>query len=319
MSVFIGEKNKRVELAERKDAINPNLLLSSRDFSANWTVQNAAVTSDSYNGGNVVSIHPGGRGSNPVTQAIQTPPSQPVTWSVYAKADNAGDKLHSELWGNSGKTEQALTTDWCRYTFHGTFVPTHPLTYFWGVSGNKGDIYIALPKLEIGNTATPWCPAYDDYAWTSDITSLQNAVNNINSTRTPIVTGTTGDNLFDFKTSQIRLYPGNGKLCKNLPAAANTQWFTVQYIFESPNKDGIAIYRSPANEVWTIGNNGGIYNTSWVKLANSDDISDLQNQIQQLKDNQFEVQTFTDATAAANWEAQRPGKRMAIVNSQKRG
>lgn len=53
----------------------------------------------------------------------------------------------------------------------------------------------------------------------------------------------------------------------------------------------------------------------WQKIATSDDISNLQNQIQQLRDNQFEVQTFTDATAAANWEAQKPGKRMAIVNS----
>lgn len=50
-------------------------------------------------------------------------------------------------------------------------------------------------------------------------------------------------------------------------------------------------------------------------IAWKTDVKDLQNQIQQLKDNQFEVQTFTDATAAANWEAQRPGKRMAIVNS----
>lgn len=53
---------------------------------------------------------------------------------------------------------------------------------------------------------------------------------------------------------------------------------------------------------------------SWNQIAWQSDIIDLQNQIQQLKDNQFEVQTFTDATAAANWEAQRPGKRMAIVN-----
>lgn len=55
--------------------------------------------------------------------------------------------------------------------------------------------------------------------------------------------------------------------------------------------------------------------TEWQRYADQSDITDLQNQIQQLKDNQFEVQTFTDATAAANWEAQRPGKRMAIVNS----
>ncbi len=49
-------------------------------------------------------------------------------------------------------------------------------------------------------------------------------------------------------------------------------------------------------------------------IAWKSDVNDLRNQVQQLKDNQFEVQTFTDATAAANWEAQRPGKRMAIVN-----
>ena len=132
---------------------------------------------------------------------------------------------------------------------------------------------------------------------------------------TPIVSGAGGDDLFAFKSNQIRLYPGNGKNCKNLPPASNAQWFTVQYIFESPNGDGVAIFRSPANEVWTIGNNGGVYTTHWEKLANSNDISDLQNQIQQLRDNQFEVQTFTDATAAANWEAQKQGKRMAIVNS----
>ena len=49
-------------------------------------------------------------------------------------------------------------------------------------------------------------------------------------------------------------------------------------------------------------------------VAWKSDINDLRNQIQQLRENQFEVQTFTDATAAANWEAQRQGKRMAIVN-----
>ena len=132
---------------------------------------------------------------------------------------------------------------------------------------------------------------------------------------TPIINGAGGDDLFAFKSNQIRLYPGNGRNCKNLPPASNTQWFTVQYVFENPNGDGVAIFRSPANEVWTIGNNGGSYTTTWTRLANSGDISNLQNQIQQLKDNQFEVQTFTDANAAANWEAQKQGKRMAIVNS----
>lgn len=49
-------------------------------------------------------------------------------------------------------------------------------------------------------------------------------------------------------------------------------------------------------------------------IAWKSDINDLRNQVQQLRENQFETQTFTDANAAANWEAQKPGKRLAVVN-----
>lgn len=63
-----------------------------------------------------------------------------------------------------------------------------------------------------------------------------------------------------------------------------------------------------------IGGNGNA--PVWHEdIAWKSDVNDLRNQVQQLRDNQFEVQTFTDATAAANWEAQKQGKRMAIVNS----
>lgn len=132
---------------------------------------------------------------------------------------------------------------------------------------------------------------------------------------TPVINGSTGDDLFAYKTNQLRLYPGNGLNCENLPPAQNKQWFTVQYVFENPNGDGVAIYRSPLPEMWISGNNGRIYGT-WHKIATGDDITDLRNQIQQLRESQFEVQTFTDANAAANWEAQRPGHRLAIVNKQ---
>lgn len=50
-------------------------------------------------------------------------------------------------------------------------------------------------------------------------------------------------------------------------------------------------------------------------IAWKSDVSDLRNQVQQLRENQFETQTFTDANAAANWEAQKPGKRLAIIQS----
>lgn len=81
-------------------------------------------------------------------------------------------------------------------------------------------------------------------------------------------------------------------------------------------------FRSNGSEVAAIYSNGHFSGTvDWSNVwghpdvATHADVSDLRNQVQQLRDSQFEVQTFTDANAAANWEAQRPGKRMAIVNS----
>ena len=155
---------------------------------------------------------------------------------------------------------------------------------------NGGNISIAIPDISGKANST-------------DVASLQNTVNNINSTRTPIVTGASGDDLFAFKTNQIRLYGGNGLACKNLPPATNQNYFTVQYFFEGPNDNGVAIYRSPYNEIWTAGCNGGFYTTSfsgggWIRVANSVDIATLQNQINQ--QNQTIQSLITRLTNAEN-------------------
>lgn len=120
--------------------------------------------------------------------------------------------------------------------------------------------------------------AVNGKANSTDVASLQNTVNNINSTRTPIVVGASDDDLFAFKTNQIRLYNGIGNTCKNLPPATNTNFFTVQYVFEGPNDNGIAIYRTPSAEIWIIGCNGASYTTGWVRLVNSVDLSSKANQ-----------------------------------------
>lgn len=167
------------------------------------------------------------------------------------------------------------------------------------------------------------------------LSQFADAINSINSTRVPLVNGSGDDDLFAFKTNQIRLYPGNGKNCKNLPPASNTQWFTVQYVFENPNGDGVAIFRSPANEVWMVGNNGGSYTTGWTRLANSGDISNLQNIINQqnqtiqsltsrltnaeneinyIKANYVEGRTFpaSQEAQAEAWENEKP-TRLAMI------
>lgn len=107
----------------------------------------------------------------------------------------------------------------------------------------------------------------------------------------PVIRGNDGDDLLAYKTNQLRLYV-DVKNCKNLPPASNTKWFTVEYIFENPNGDGVAIFRSPASEVWLNGNNGGNY-SNWLRLANAGDITNLQNAIN-AKANSSDVYSKSD-------------------------
>ena len=149
-------------LTDKKVIGGRNYILNSGDFSSNWLINNATPTGDSYCGGKVVSLNKNGNGYDSLSQQVQTTTSQTVIWSVYAKADNNGDCLHTELWGGGGAKDQALTTSWSRYTFQGTFGSINRTLYFWGASGNKGNVQIALPQLEIGTVVTDWKPAIED-------------------------------------------------------------------------------------------------------------------------------------------------------------
>ena len=164
------------------------------------------------------------------------------------------------------------------------------LAVFNGNSQRLTQLYFADDGMDVFVRSYAWhngklaWDSWNQIAWKNDVTALQNTVNNIDSTRTPIVAGASGDDLFAFKKNQIRLYNGNGKNCKNLPPAKNTNWFSVQYIFEGPGDNGVAIYRTPANEIWTAGCNGASYTTNlsgggWLRVANANDITNLQNQI----------------------------------------
>lgn len=52
-----------------------------------------------------------------------------------------------------------------------------------------------------------------------------------------------------------------------------------------------------------------------VDVASKAQITDLQNQISELKDSSFEVQTFKDEASGKAWEAQKAGHRLAIIQS----
>ena len=148
-----------------------NLLTNTGDLSANWSGITSISTTTEYNG------HPSMVFTLPTsTQQLANQHlslgilqnSTQYTASFWAKADNAGDKAHIELWGGNGNTNFVLTTDWVLYTAIVTSASdvntnnSHSWCYFGVPSGNKGNVYIAEPKLEIGTTATPWSPAPED-------------------------------------------------------------------------------------------------------------------------------------------------------------
>lgn len=87
-----------------------------------------------------------------------------ITVSLYAKAAAAGTRLSVRVCDN-GEVQQttALTTAWQRisFTFHGLKTPSRAIGIWFD---RAGTVWIALPKMEVGNKATDWSPAPEDVA-----------------------------------------------------------------------------------------------------------------------------------------------------------
>ena len=143
---------------------NRNYLLNSRDFSSNWVIgPTVSIESQTFLGGKIAKINSGGDGNNALKQEYVDRIPGILTWSVWAKADNLGDTLHTELFGGGGITDQTLSQGWQKYIFHGAMDPFSYKIFFWGPSTNKGSVYIALPSLKSGMTVTDWTPAPEDF------------------------------------------------------------------------------------------------------------------------------------------------------------
>lgn len=80
--------------------------------------------------------------------------------SFLARADVAGDRIHSEVWGSRYVLDATLSTRWRLYTMPYGFVrATQAQVYFNGISGNAGAVYLALPMANRGTTPAAWAPA----------------------------------------------------------------------------------------------------------------------------------------------------------------
>lgn len=144
----------------------------------------------------------------------------------------------------------------------------------------------------------------------SDVSALQNKANISSSLFRQIQNSNNWNDIFGVGNpnnvlTSLRIDAGgSGALLNNFAAGIG---------FGGRDTKGVLSVAYTDHQARITGGNGT--GPVWSEdIAWKSDVNDLRNQVQQLRENQFETQTFTDATAAANWEAQRPGKRMAIVN-----
>ena len=196
------------------------------------------------------------------------------------------------------------------------YVITHTKKGWGSVTVISQDNYYWQNVLN-GNNWSGWVK----YATNVDITNLQNSVNSKVNVDGPLFKHLTQFNnwsdLFDgYSVNEITAANGNRLVAfRDDTNGGNTVGSNSAGIaFGGGDTKGVLNVAYSDHTARIIGGNGNA--PVWHEdIAWKSDVKDLRNQVQQLRDNQFEVQTFTDATAAANWEAQKPGKRMAIVNS----
>ena len=179
----------RVDLNSVTDRMNnlkvgtSNLLHHSDTFDGWIKGYSVTVTADKYLDGRIAILGGAGVDGGQLTTYLDGPYNDDlVTWVVYAKADNAGDKMHTELWGGGGSTDQSLTTKWQAYKFSGHRNINHHDFCLWGCVGNKGNIYVALPFAVVGNTIGTWGPNPNDMATRKDFVALDVTLKGLQST-----------------------------------------------------------------------------------------------------------------------------------------
>lgn len=220
---------------------------------------------------------------------------------------------------NSGNGENYPATGWgVLAVFNGTNGGTTRIIQIY-VIDNGTDVFAR--SYEWTSDGMVW-GNWNQIAWKSDITNLQNTVNNkadksqVNvggSLFRMLSAGNTWNDILGFDNggapALVAFRDNTGGAMNNLLGN-----FSAGVAFGGGDTKGF-LEVSYGDHSARIGGGNGSAPVWHEDIAWKSDVNDLRNQVQQLKENQFETQTFTDATAAANWEAQRPGHRLAIIQS----
>lgn len=170
------------EFAKKKDIVNPNLLTGSKDFTGSkWVNIPGNVQKDKYLDFTAICVNWAWQG---ISQYIAVNKGETFTASMYVKVP-AGfyASWYITLPSDEGDYKR-VDVDTNSKTINGTG-NWQKTSITFTVTGDSGAIkpriesdgstlfWIAGMKLERGTNATPWCPAYEDYAMKSDLDALK--------------------------------------------------------------------------------------------------------------------------------------------------
>lgn len=179
-----------------------------------------------------------------------------ITVSLYVKAATAGTILSVRVCDN-GEVQQtaALTTAWQRisFTFHALKAPSRAVGIWYD---RAGTVWIALPKMEVGNKVTDWSLAPEDVyneaqlkangvkaELNSSISAAQTAAQNVQTNLDNLTIG--GRNLLRY--SGLEKTPLNnivyGRKPENAPVGVEEGYQgakAVKLVFTTPGKPSVS-------------------------------------------------------------------------------
>lgn len=141
-----------------------NLLVGSHDLSTVYWGDKAKRSGERFHGAAVADLGAGQWGIKFPTEShradARATSGAEYVLSFWARADVAGDKIHSEVWGSLYMLDAELTTEWRLVTMpYGIRKADARDVFFWGLGTNSGAVHVALPMCVRGTEPAAWAPA----------------------------------------------------------------------------------------------------------------------------------------------------------------
>lgn len=219
--------------------------------------------------------------------------NETLTWSIEIKASR-NMTLRNVGFETNGKKQVDITTQWQKisHTFINKFTNVFAFVFYNPTANfNNGDkIYIRLPKLEKGNVATEWSPAYEDlqgHTLTANLWFSGNYINNVTkNVKLNLVLFYDGKEVRDF-TTNVRYTGGGNNSWRSQDNLRTLRDGTIDYGFWGDGeKNGETL-----SAIATV-NYKGLEIVSTARLDNVPNVEDVKETIKKFKTFESTLDSF---------------------------